>query len=50
MQSLIDAILDSTGHEVFVDEDTRVDALRPLEKMLTFSNYLKQGGEIPKDL
>lgn len=50
MQSLIDAILDSTGHEVFVDEDTRVDALRPLEKMLTFSSYLKQGGEIPKDL
>lgn len=43
LESLIDALENSAGHELFVPEDIRVQATKPLERMLNFSKALKEG-------
>ncbi len=50
LAKLIKILKDPKGHEIFVDEDIRVDAIKPLDRMLRFSAALKSGNEIPKDL
>jgi len=35
---------DVTGHEIFVDEQLRTEALIPLDRMLNFSAELKAKG------
>jgi quinolinate synthase len=41
LQAVYQALVDSSGHEIFVDEQLRKKALVPLDRMLDFSAQLK---------
>jgi quinolinate synthase len=41
LKAIEDALIDATGHEIFVDETTRKQALVPLNRMLNFAKELK---------
>ena len=43
LKSLIEALNHPKEHSLSVDENTRVKAMKPLEKMLSFSADLKAG-------
>lgn len=43
LEKLIAALNDPKSHELSVDEDIRLGALKPLERMLDFSRDLKEG-------
>jgi quinolinate synthase len=41
LQAIHQSLTDSSGHEIFVDEATRLRALVPLDRMLDFSAEMK---------
>lgn len=41
LEAIYQSLTDATGHEIFVDEGLRLDALIPLDRMLDFSAQLK---------
>lgn len=49
LAKIIKCLEQHDGHEVFVDESVRIDALKPLQRMLAFA-AAKKAGNVPMDL